>query len=84
MKKHKCKHFCIGYIHGKVQFCLFSQLHNLINCLAQIYCVCLKIPNSEKEKLLNEFKRFKYCPKCGEKLDFSEVEKKLFRSTEDE
>jgi len=68
MNKH-CDHFTVGVIHGKVKICLMSVVYDFCRSLAKMYWVGNgEPPAEEKDKILKEFKRFKYCPKCGEKL----------------
>ena len=77
MKKN-CDHFCLAFIAGKPKVGRFEILPGWINKIAAMYYVGLNTPDTEKRKWLKEFKKFKYCPKCGEKLDYPKVEKALF------
>ena len=77
----KCKHFALGFIAGKPQVCLLEALPLLIESTARIYHVGLDVPLSAKEEILDKFKQYKFCPKCGEKLDFEKVWKEVKNET---
>lgn len=70
---NKCKHFALGVVAGRPVICSMAMLAKLVESQANIYHVGLGIPLPAKAGILDEFKRYKYCPKCGEKLDFERV-----------
>ncbi len=70
----KCKHFSIGFVVGQPKSCLLEILPKEVMYLAKLYWVGLgRPPNRDIKRIAKEFMKFKFCPKCGEKLDFSEV-----------
>ena len=67
-KKKACKHYACGIVHGKDVIVELPFLTIYCQSLAQIYYVGLDDPpESEIMKVMREFKKFPYCPKCGEK-----------------
>jgi len=67
--KCKCGHFVVGIIHSKVEICLLSILYDYCCNLAHLYWVGNgEPPAEEKEKILKKFRKFRFCPKCGEKV----------------
>ena len=77
----KCEHFAVALISGKSTICRLEWLPEYIRRVAFRYWVGVgRVPNPERIKWLKEFKKFKHCPKCGEKIDFKAVEMGLFSS----
>jgi hypothetical protein len=72
-----CDCFAVGIIAGKPQLCRVKALDLLVRSKAATYYVGLNPPSNELRKILKLFKKFKYCPKCGKKIDFEKVEKEL-------
>ena len=73
-----CDHFAVRIVtRNKRAICRVEALHLLIRSEAQIYYVGLGEPPAEdKADILKQFK--KYCPKCGEKIDYGPVRERLF------
>lgn len=67
-----CEHFATGIIAGQEVLCRLPFLRQYCVNTAKIYYVGIEDPPPESEalKILKQFKRFKYCPKCGQKLIF--------------
>lgn len=71
-KTKTCKHFCVGFICGQAHICLFEQLPLLCRSYGRMYWVGVgETPKEEILKIHKMFSKYKYCPKCGEKLDFA-------------
>ncbi len=74
----KCNHITIARIAGKNEMVCFDILPKRIISLARLYWLRIGEPSKDEiEKHAKEFMKYKYCPKCGAKLDFSNV-KALF------
>ena len=71
----KCDHIAIGRIAGQSSMCRLVMLPDyIINLVNRIYWVGVGVPpDSEFKKCAKEFMKYKYCPKCGTKLDFAKV-----------
>jgi len=67
--KKLCEHWAIGRVAGIDRICRFPILLEYCKSTARIYWIGVgEAPEAEVEKILKEFKKFKYCPKCGAKL----------------
>ena len=82
----KCEHWAVGRICSKDVICLLPVLRQYCVSTARIYYVGMEQPPPESEilKILKQFKQFKYCPKCGAKLDFFDCTENLFKGVQNE
>ena len=71
----RCDHFAVR-IHHIQPICRVEALHLLVRSLACIYFVGLgEPPIEQKLAILKGFRN--YCPKCGAKIDYEAVKKRL-------
>jgi NADH pyrophosphatase NudC (nudix superfamily) len=77
-----CKHIAIAQYHGRPHFCLVETLHLYCDSEAKTYYVgaCSDARRSVALKYLKEFKKFSFCPKCGQKNDYKKVENDLLKA----
>ena len=73
----KCNCMALGIIAGKPQICRVDVVPEYCVNLAQIYHVGLDLPIKAVLEQLACFKKFRFCPKCGRKIDFASIEQKL-------
>ncbi len=78
-----CNHFVTAFIHGQPTLFRADFLVVMIEEYAYENFVSLKRPPlCEHLRWLKEFKKFKHCPKCGEKIDFRTTERELAKESE--
>ncbi len=83
-KINKCDCFAVAIIGGHSQLCRVEVLSEACWSIANTDYIGLNLPVSEILKSLKFFKKFKYCPKCGQKIKFDSIEQKIktiFEST---
>ena len=76
----KCGHWAVGYIKSKSRITPFVVVPDLCRCYARVYRDWVGVGETSVEellKILKCFTKFKYCPKCGEKLNFEETKREL-------
>jgi RNase P subunit RPR2 len=75
----QCNHIAVSHYEGKSHMCLLSVLSFYCKSEANVYYVgvCPEAKRKYSLKILKEFKRFPFCPKCGQKNDYKEVESNL-------
>jgi len=74
----RCSHFAVGFVQGQDVICCFESLLRYCYSTARIYWIGTgETPKKEILKILKCFEGFKYCPKCGAKLDFEKIKERL-------
>lgn len=69
-----CEHWAVAYVGCKSAIIRLAFLEQYCRASANIHWVGLgEPPEKEIQKVLKEFRKFNYCPKCGEKLDFDGI-----------